>query len=268
MSVLSHKTILDSLESMKNSNLSTIINNNNPSLIEGADFIEICQGLFLGNQESSQNSSFIQTRKITHIINAASKDCPSYIHPHVQYYNIPISDEISASITPYLSTSINFIKKAHEENGCVLSHCEKGLSRSVSIVIAYLISEKKMSYRSALNKTLEVRPHTQPNPKFTKELVEFWSLKNLQQASEIPKTSFSLKERFPNNMLWLDWNIYKNIRDHEGIEEGYSNIGRWGTSGAGVLIISSEPDPKFLLFKRSKEVEQPGEWSILAEPEK
>lgn len=240
-------------------NSNQAINNTN-SLAEGIDFVEICQGLFLGNQESAQNPFFIQSRKITHIINSASKDCTSSF-PGVQHHYIPLSDEIDASITPYLSTSVNFIKKAHKEGGSVLSHCEQGLSRSVSIVIAYLISEKGMTYRSALNKILEVRPQAQPNPTFAKELQEFYLSNKLQQFSK-PSTDFSLKERFPSNALWLDWNTYKNIRDDEGMEVGYTNTGRWGTSGAGVLVVSSKPELEFLLFKRSNEVEEPGVWSI------
>lgn len=237
------------------------ISNTNSSLAEGIDFVEICQGLFLGNQKSAQNPFFIQSRKITHIINSASKDCTSYAFAGVQHCDIPLSDEINASITPYLSTSVNFIKKAHQEGGSVLSHCEQGLSRSVSIVIAYLISEKEMTYRSALNKIREVRPQAQPNPTFVKELNEFYLLKKLQKASEL-STNFSFKERFPSDALWLDWSAYKNIRDDEGMEVGYTDTGRWGTSGAGVLVVSSKPEQEFLLFKRSNEVEEPGIWSI------
>jgi 8-oxo-dGTP pyrophosphatase MutT (NUDIX family) len=235
------------------------ITNTHSSLVEGIDFVEICQGLFLGNQESAQNPFFIQSRKITHIINSASKDCTSSTFPGVQHLDIPLSDEINTSITPYLSTSVNFIKKAHKEGGSVLSHCEQGLSRSVSIVIVYLIAEKGMTYRSALNKILEKRPQAQPNPTFAKELKQFYLSNKLQQFSK-SSTNFYLKKRFPNDALWLDWSTYKDIRDEEGMEVGYTDTGRWGTSGAGVLVVS--PEQEFLLFKRSNEVEEPGIWSI------
>ncbi|MGL5264295.1 MAG: dual specificity protein phosphatase family protein [Candidatus Rhabdochlamydia sp.] len=237
------------------------ISNTHSSLIEGIDFVEICPQLFLGNQESAQNFFFIQSRKITHIINSASKDFASYAFPGVQHYDIPLSDELNASITPYLAASVNFIKKAQKEGGSVLSHCEQGLSRSVSIVIAYLISEEGMTYRSALNKIREVRPQAQPNPTFAKELNQFYLSNKLQKLSK-PSTDFSLKERFPSDAIWQDWSTYKDIRDEEGMEVGYTHAGRWGTSGAGVLVVSSKPEQEFLLFKRSNEVEEPGVWSI------
>lgn len=234
-------------------------NENNQS-VEGIDFVKICEGLFLGNQKSAQDPSFIKNRKITYIINSASKDCPSVEHPNVAYFNISISDEMDASIAPYLFRAVHFIKQAHKDGENVLSHCEKGLSRSVSIVIAYLISEKKMNYRAALNTVIAVRPHAQPNPTFVQELKDFWLSTKMQQVSK--PSVFSMKECLLNNALWLDWDVYKSIHDYEGIEVGYTTSGRWGIGAAGVLVTSTNPTPEFLLFKRSKYVEQPGEWSI------
>src|SRR5579862_5520416 len=93
------------LVSIKAPDSNQAISNTRLSLAEGIDFVEIYPNLFLGNQESAQNPFFIKSRKITHIINSASKDCTSHAFPGVQHCDIPLSDEINASITPYLSTS-------------------------------------------------------------------------------------------------------------------------------------------------------------------
>lgn len=225
--------------------------------LKGKDFFEINQNIFLGNIKSSTNASILKENNITHIINCASTDYPS-TNSNISYFDIPISDDTTSSITPYLSKACEFIEKCIEQKGKVLVHCEEGISRSSSVIIAYLIFKEGISYREAFNKVSNICPKIQPNPTFKKELISFHMQKKIENSTNL----FSLTKIFPS-ATWLDWKTYKNIRDDEGIELGYTEDGRWGKGAAGVLVISSEhPTPEFLLFKRSEQVEESGKWSF------
>ena len=49
----------------------------------------------------------------------------------------------------------------------------RGVSRSASIVIAYLISKHKMTYEEAFHLVREKRPEIDPNAGFRKKLLEY-----------------------------------------------------------------------------------------------
>lgn len=241
---------------IENNNITNMLSETTP--VEGMDFFPIDKNIFIGNQKSSTDLVVLQNYDITHIINCASTDCPS-LHSSINYYNIPISDDMASSITPYLSDTCKFIKNSIENGRKVLVHCEEGRSRSASIIIAYLIFEKGINYRQAFNILSDICPKIQPNPTFKTELINFHTQKTIESVSI---NHLSLKDLFKPS-YWIDWEVYRHIRDDEGVEVGYNQDGRWGNSGAGVLITFSQSSiPEFLLFKRSDQVEEAGKWSL------
>jgi protein-tyrosine phosphatase len=61
----------------------------------------------------------------------------------------------------------SFIKGAVENaDSKVLVHCNAGVSRSASLVIAYFIREKKLGFQEALNLVKSKRPQIFPNTGF------------------------------------------------------------------------------------------------------
>lgn len=78
--------------------------------------------------------------------------------------------------------AIDFIDKGRNSNGCVLVHCNAGISRSAAIVMAYLIKKEGMSVNEAFSFLRSKRPATCPNPGFMIQL------QNLYDSLH-PKTS-------------------------------------------------------------------------------
>ena len=66
--------------------------------------------------------------------------------------------------------STDFIKEALNEGGVVLVHCFAGVSRSASIVIAYLMRFGGMSFGSAIQLVRNKRPWISPNHGFMNQL--------------------------------------------------------------------------------------------------
>ncbi|KAI5782796.1 protein-tyrosine phosphatase-like protein [Pyronema domesticum] len=78
------------------------------------------------------------------------------------------------------------IKQHIIDNGRVLVHCVEGVSRSPSIVLAYLMSERGMSYKQALRVVKLRRGVVCPNLGFERQLKE-WEKMCEKKRQERPK---------------------------------------------------------------------------------
>ena len=81
--------------------------------------------------------------------------------------------------------TINFIHSAINENdgdndNVVFVHCFAGVSRSSTIIIAYLMKIKGMTFEQALQFTKDKRRIISPNPGFIKQL-KLWKQNDFQQ---------------------------------------------------------------------------------------
>lgn len=67
----------------------------------------------------------------------------------------------------------NKLEEFKKNNKRVLVHCIQGISRSVSMVIAYLIAKENMSLRDAYALVKAQRKLARPNKGFLKQLIDF-----------------------------------------------------------------------------------------------
>lgn len=80
----------------------------------------------------------------------------------------------------YLDDATAFIA-ANIKQGCVLVHCGAGLSRSVTVVIAYLCRYAGMSYGEALSLVKAQRPSAAPADCFKLAIERWISLRELSE---------------------------------------------------------------------------------------
>lgn len=113
--------------------------------------------IYVGNLEASENVKTLKsTRRLNleHSIKAVLTAAKSIFldHPkeHVPHYlYVPGEDHERFDLSIYFDKSADFIKKVLEETN-VLVHCMAGISRSVSLVAAYLMKYRSMGSREAL----------------------------------------------------------------------------------------------------------------------
>lgn len=87
---------------------------------------------------------------------------------------LPLEDEVSTNILPYLDTAVDRIQEAITKRNChVLVHCIAGVSRSATVVIAYLMKYKRMDLRTAFNYCFNLRPVVRPNNGFMQQLITY-----------------------------------------------------------------------------------------------
>lgn len=118
---------------------------------------EIEPRLYLGNCTAARNIKFLLSHKITHILTIDSFPIPAYVCSSASVVNkyIHIADMARENILEHFMDCINFIESAlkdpDELNG-ILVHCFYGVSRSASIVIAFLMRKYSISYQKAFEK--------------------------------------------------------------------------------------------------------------------
>jgi len=66
-----------------------------------------------------------------------------------------------------------YLEKVKENNGRVLIHCQSGVNRSASIVLAYLMTYRHMSFKEAFLFLRERRPIVSPHESYMKQLSEY-----------------------------------------------------------------------------------------------
>jgi protein-tyrosine phosphatase len=134
--------------------------------------IQIIDNLYIGSMAAAQNKDALVNCKITHIVNSASALKNAFPNDF-EYLRIEnLLDSVDANIKQYFSITTPFIKNALSNNGVVLVHCHAGISRSSSIIIAYLIECLGLSFDEALKLCQSKRSKICPNQGFVKQLKE------------------------------------------------------------------------------------------------
>lgn len=78
-------------------------------------------------------------------------------------------DMTSFHLYPYFEQAAQFIDDALRQNGKVLVHCRQGISRSATLVIAFLMIKRGMNVQEAVRRVRN-RREVIPNEGFLKQL--------------------------------------------------------------------------------------------------
>ncbi len=141
--------------------LNSHIINSHPILVDDC--------IYLGNMYMSADYDELKRLEITHILNCAI-ECKNHFPDEFTYCNCELDDDSEFPIEKYFSKAVEFISTAVSNNKKVFVHCKLGRSRSASMILAFLIAFKKMSFEDAFNKLVTKKPLVIPNPGFVSKL--------------------------------------------------------------------------------------------------
>ena len=132
--------------------------------------------LYLSSYNAAKNKELIDKNKITNIINCAADFCNNDFsnEPNLNYLSFYLKDHVMENIECIFYECIEYIESVKEKNGRVLIHCIQGISRSVSIVMAYLIYKNKYTYDKAFSLVQSKREISSPNFGFSIQLQNFY----------------------------------------------------------------------------------------------
>lgn len=113
---------------------------------------------------------------ITHVVNVSNVLPYEELGDLFRYTHINVEDETSASLSPYFMSTCLLIDEVLRRGGGVYVHCRAGISRSVTLVCAFLIWKRKgITPEDALLLVRQSRGDiANPNETFRKELVNFY----------------------------------------------------------------------------------------------
>ena len=107
-------------------------NNPNPS-------VEIDEFLYHGDVDHASNMNLLMNLGIRHIVNICDKPLETEIIKKFHVLWINIDDDEDVNINQYFQQTNDFLLSCKEKKEKVLVHCHLGISRSSSIVLAYLM---------------------------------------------------------------------------------------------------------------------------------
>jgi protein-tyrosine phosphatase len=130
---------------------------------------EVVPGLWIGHVGCATDASMLQMRNITRIVDVSARN---YTPANgVKLLRLPIPDVSDFDIRQIFNQTNAFIHQSLDiEKQNVLVHCAWGISRSASVVIAYLMAYRNLTLQQATDLVAQKRPIINPNPGFRKFL--------------------------------------------------------------------------------------------------
>ncbi|CAF5035535.1 unnamed protein product, partial [Rotaria sp. Silwood1] len=130
--------------------------------------------LYLGSIEDACTPLLLEKLNITHLVNLSLTKI--ILDNSYEILHLPLHDRLDEYIINYLKQANQFIQTCRlKNNGRCLVFCKHGRSRSVAIVLAYLIEHDGHTLSSAYLLLSNIRPTISPNRNYLNQIIEYSS---------------------------------------------------------------------------------------------
>lgn len=198
--------------------------------------------IYVGPQLAASPEAFdsLEQAGVTAIVNCTTRIPCHFREQGMKYSQIAIYDEDMADILTYLQGATAFLHAILAGGGSVLVHCEQGISRSASVVIAYYMRFHQMTRDQAYVEVKRRRPKINPNPGFWKQLETFEALLQSKPVDTDDETGFSTKSFYTKwaTQCQASFATCRELPDAMQKEESWKRL----------ELISNEKDLSQILF--------------------
>ncbi|XP_069112467.1 dual specificity protein phosphatase 3-like [Argopecten irradians] len=142
------------------------------------NFNEVYPGIILGNHVCAKDPEKLKKIGVTHVLNCAqgskinqiNTDEEFFSEAGISFYGIKAMDISTCDISPHFVPAADFINAALIADGNkVYVHCMEGISRSSTMVIAFLMLKRSMTLMEAVT-AVRAKREIFPNTGFLKQL--------------------------------------------------------------------------------------------------
>ncbi|KAK2508590.1 hypothetical protein MC885_004759, partial [Smutsia gigantea] len=136
---------------------------------------EVWPGLYLGDQDIANNRRELRRLGITHVLNASHSRWrgppEAYETLGIRYLGVEAHDSPAFDMSTHFQAAADFIHRAlRQPGGRILVHCAVGVSRSATLVLAYLMLYHHLTLVEAIKKVKDHRGII-PNRGFLRQLL-------------------------------------------------------------------------------------------------
>ncbi|CAF0799328.1 unnamed protein product [Didymodactylos carnosus] len=139
--------------------------------------------LFLGNLQNALNCELLEQLGIQHILNVCDFGLSEKIHQKFNVIEIPLMDAIHVDIKQHFDRTNTLLHSIY------LKKERSGVSRSATIVLAYLMKYHHETLELAFSSLMVKRPQIFPNEGFLLQLVRYEN--ELMKSKEIDQNEVS-----------------------------------------------------------------------------
>ena len=140
---------------------------------------EIVPRLYISDLAFAENPSLLSSYRITHVLSTLPDTIfcppPTLLPAQPTRLQVRVDDLPFAELAAHLPTTTAFIREAlsSSDSTRVLVHCGEGISRSVSVVAAYLMAAYGWTPMEAIQYVKSKRRVAEPNFGFVRQLHEY-----------------------------------------------------------------------------------------------
>ena len=131
----------------------------------------ILDNIYLGDVLAAENETYLKSFNISVVINCAYEHISEY--EDLKAYELKLTDHYPQQLFPIFETAYKIIKH-YNRNSKIYIHCMSGVSRSASLVIFYIMKEKKWDYDKSFDYVQKIRTNINPNSDFVNQLKEYY----------------------------------------------------------------------------------------------
>ena len=143
---------------------------NSINSFSGDPMNHIFKNIYLGDYRAAEDEIYLKMYDILSVVNCATE--LYYDYKDIISFELNLHDMPSERIINIFENAYDFVKRHLNHN--VLVHCYKGISRSTSFVIFYLMKENGWDYETCIDFIRQKRPIADPNYGFERQLKEYY----------------------------------------------------------------------------------------------
>jgi protein-tyrosine phosphatase len=134
---------------------------------------QVVDNVYLGSLRTVQNMAAVMQMNVTHVLTCGRNLRTPFFPPPIKQLVLDVDDSEEENMNVHFSRAISFIEESVAQHGTCIVHCFAGVSRSATVVVAYLMKRSHIRFEQALAFVQEQRPAANPNPNFRRQLVDF-----------------------------------------------------------------------------------------------
>lgn len=170
----------------------------------------IIDNIFLSNLRDASNFELINKNKIEIVIRLSEDINKSIYSKNILFYNFEIEDNLlyKKEIIKFSMEIYEIINNNKDKN--ILIHCNEGQSRSVSVIIFYLMTKYKYNYGKCHSMIKDIKSDINPNMSFQQMLRMYHDTLGCEVTSQAPfrstPTAEPLESMGPSRLDTLNTN--------------------------------------------------------------